>query len=385
MTKPAPAAASRRRSTSVPGLEIVRQRDGAEIMAERRADPRRDRQHRGDAGHDRDIELPPGGVAALDLLAHRGRHGEHAGIAAGHHRDPRALRGERSAAAARAPSSRLSEAWRVWPAAPARGRDRGRSRRARRRAASAAPASGVSGCGSPGPRPTTASEPLMRPASAGLPARHQDDREVGATSSRLSASGMMTHPPWCRARHRWRAASRPVRTSARRTFSRWRPSFITTAASASSKAALQLASGKRGGQHDEHVVALGDRRAGARPAARHRGDAGHDLGPEVRRKAHMQMHVGAVEERIALAQHRDRAAAIEMARHGGGGVVVEVADGVAVRGCTASAFRSSPDRAAAAPRRRDADAARRCGAHCWRCPPWRNARPRRPRRARARP
>ena len=83
-------------------------------------------------------------------------------------------------------------------------------------------------------------------------------------------------------------------------------------------------------QHDEHIVALRDRRAGQRPAAGHRGDAGHDLGPVARREAHMQMHVGAVEQRIALAENGDGAAGIEMARHGGGGVVVEVADGIAV-------------------------------------------------------
>ena len=37
--------------------------------------------------------LAPGRIAALDLLADRGRHGEHAGIAAGDQRDVRAGRG----------------------------------------------------------------------------------------------------------------------------------------------------------------------------------------------------------------------------------------------------------------------------------------------------
>ena len=63
-----------------------------------------------------------------------------------------------------------------------------------------------------------------------------------------------------------------------------------------------------------------------------RGDARHDLGPVARREAHMQMHVGAVEQRIALAEDRDGAAGIEMARDGGGGVIIEVADGFAVGG-----------------------------------------------------
>ena len=74
------------------------------------------------------------------------------------------------------------------------------------------------------------------------------------------------------------------------------------------QAPLKLGLRQRRGQHDEHVVALRDRRAGQRPAAGHRGDAGHDLGPVARRKTHMQMHVGAIEQRIALADDGDGAA-----------------------------------------------------------------------------
>ena len=47
----------------VPRLQIVRQRDGAEIMAERRADAGSDGEHGGDAGHDRRGRcraIPPG-------------------------------------------------------------------------------------------------------------------------------------------------------------------------------------------------------------------------------------------------------------------------------------------------------------------------------------
>ena len=40
-----------------PGLQIVGERDGAEIMAERRAEPRRRRLHRGDARRDLNVEL----------------------------------------------------------------------------------------------------------------------------------------------------------------------------------------------------------------------------------------------------------------------------------------------------------------------------------------
>ena len=76
----------------VPGLQIVRQRDGAEIMPERRADPGRDGQHGGDAGHDGQVDRAPFGRSGLDRLADRRRHGEDAGIAAGDDRDLCALR-----------------------------------------------------------------------------------------------------------------------------------------------------------------------------------------------------------------------------------------------------------------------------------------------------
>ncbi len=52
-TKPAPAAASSRRSISSQGFRLSDSEMRAEIVAERRADAGGDRQHRGDAGHDR--------------------------------------------------------------------------------------------------------------------------------------------------------------------------------------------------------------------------------------------------------------------------------------------------------------------------------------------
>ena len=122
-----------------------------------------------------------------------------------------------------------------------------------------------------------------------------------------------------------------------------------------------------------------------RPAAGHGGDARHDLGPVARREPHVQMHVGAVEQRIALAEHRDGAAGIEMARDRGGGGVVEIADGVAV-----ATPRSSDLGRHRIEQRQLLDAGaqmlrRRSCARCWRCRPWRNARRRRPRRAFAQP
>ena len=62
-------------------------------MAERRADPRRDREHRGDARHDGQVELAPALRPGFDRFADRGGHGEDAGIAAGDDSHARALRG----------------------------------------------------------------------------------------------------------------------------------------------------------------------------------------------------------------------------------------------------------------------------------------------------
>ena len=59
MTKSPSAAASRRARDDVPGLQIVGQRDRAEIMAERRAEPRRRRLHRADARQHLDVERAP--------------------------------------------------------------------------------------------------------------------------------------------------------------------------------------------------------------------------------------------------------------------------------------------------------------------------------------
>src|SRR5215831_9956960 len=53
-------------------------------MAERCTDPRGNRQHRGDPGHDLHVEHTPRWRTRFDLLANRRRHGEYAGIAATH-------------------------------------------------------------------------------------------------------------------------------------------------------------------------------------------------------------------------------------------------------------------------------------------------------------
>jgi len=77
----------------LPWLEVVRQRDRAEIPSQRRAHARRDREHGADAGDDCDLEVAPALRPGLDLRADGSRHGENAGIAARDKGHMRALRG----------------------------------------------------------------------------------------------------------------------------------------------------------------------------------------------------------------------------------------------------------------------------------------------------
>ena len=63
--------------------------------------------------------------------------------------------------------------------------------------------------------------------------------------------------------------SRPVRPSARRTFSQMAAELHHHGGIGVGKRRSSSASGKVAGNTDEHVVALRDRRAGQRPAAGH--------------------------------------------------------------------------------------------------------------------
>ena len=118
----------------LPRLQIVGQRQRAEIVAERRAGAGRDREHGGDARHDGDVERAPGLRPALHRLQHRGRHGEHAGVAARDDGDVGAIGGmaQRGFERARLPRDCRTRAA-PGSAAPARGRDKAHNRKARRR------------------------------------------------------------------------------------------------------------------------------------------------------------------------------------------------------------------------------------------------------------
>ncbi len=127
----------------LPRLEVVRQRDRAEVAAERRAEPGRHRHHRRDAWHHRHLQRPPFRIAMLDRLEHGTRHREHPGIARGHHRHRPARAGERQ----RVPGARQllaivravphhvgagRDPVEVWPVSDQVGRERQRIARLRR-------------------------------------------------------------------------------------------------------------------------------------------------------------------------------------------------------------------------------------------------------------
>ena len=166
----------------LPGLQVVRQRERAEVVPERRPAARRDRQHRRHPRHHRDLEPPPGLRPRLDRLADRRRHREDPGIAARHQRHPPPAGRERQRRPRPAELLAVVGGMRRLRRPERQPREIGpvaedvRRRRHRRRAPrpSAAPARPARG------RPRRAARSRPR-----LPARHQHQREVGRAVVRL--------------------------------------------------------------------------------------------------------------------------------------------------------------------------------------------------------
>src|SRR5262249_44637074 len=74
-----------------PGLEVVGERNGAEILAERRTDAGGNGEHGCNSWKYPDVDRAPGRRAGRNGLAHRRRHGEYAGVAAGNEGNARTL------------------------------------------------------------------------------------------------------------------------------------------------------------------------------------------------------------------------------------------------------------------------------------------------------
>ena len=81
-------------------------------------------------------------------------------------------------------------------------------------------------------------------------------------------------------------------------------------------------------------------------AAVERGDSGHDLARETRRQPIVQIHVRAVEQRVALGQHDDISASVQMLAQPLGRLVVEIINGAVIAKWMIGRARSSPDRSA---------------------------------------
>ncbi|MNL41335.1 hypothetical protein D3C87_1637390 [compost metagenome] len=81
---------------------------------------------------------------------------------------------------------------------------------------------------------------------------------------------------------------------------------------------------QRAGHDGQNVVARGKRATEGGRTRHHRGDARHHLGGIAIGQPLEQIHEGPVEERIALAQHGDIAAGIEMHGKLQGSLVVDI-------------------------------------------------------------
>src|SRR5215469_13935979 len=78
------------------------------------------------------------------------------------------------------------------------------------------------------------------------------------------------------------------------------------------KALGELVIGQSGGHDAQNVAPRGERETGRRGACPKRRDARYDLAPEALAQAAEEIHERPVEERIALAEHRNVASGIEM-------------------------------------------------------------------------
>ena len=192
MTKSPSAAALQPPLDDRPGLQIVGERDRAEIVAERRAEPRRRRLHRDDAGRDRDVERAP--FAARSSIASNtaAAIAKTPGIAARDDRDRAPFRRELAARGGRGRVRRDCR-WRAraGPAARPGGRDKGRSRRCRSppRSRRPPPASSIRRARGRARRSRRA---RSRPPP---PAGHQDQREIGRGVALLLGRAASTTSP----------------------------------------------------------------------------------------------------------------------------------------------------------------------------------------------
>ena len=299
------AASRRRRSTRSKGFRLSDRLIAQKSWPKRRAGPRRRRQHRGDAGQHADIEAVGSAGAASsasntaeamaktpgspdETTTTRAPFGRHV---AAHGRRGQSRPGCRRGAASARRAGR-------------RGRHRGYSPPHRSPRPAPRVTSGVTSASAPGPRPATTSQPVIRRLRPPAVAMHQHDREIG--QSALVDLGQPLHPlprhgaafdqPGLiqppgrgqRAAHAWAGCARSSSPPAHRprACGATRSSSGRVPISTVSTSSPQVIGTPVAVQQPDMPVMPGTTSTSARPCRRD-----------------MQMHEGAVEERITLAQH----------------------------------------------------------------------------------
>ena len=142
-------------------------------------------------------------------------------------------------------------------------------------------------------------------------------RAAGRARSTAPSRGRRRPGRRCAARPSSRArrtnlVERPASATAPRTLSNVRPSLSTAAESVSARRRASSARGQGAGQHGEHLVALHQRLPQRGRRGADRGDPRDDLGGVAVREPLVHVHVGAVEERVALGEHDDVAAGVQV-------------------------------------------------------------------------
>ncbi len=161
-------------------------------------------------------------------------------------------------------------------------------------------ASGVSQAAGPGPSPTIAISPVTADAPGPAPARWRS-RAPRRRASRQRHDDLGRHRA---ALDVDRTLQKPRRREGRAHLGKVSAELHDDRRIGSGEARPQGRLVERPGQDRQDVVAPGHGFAGRRPAARHARDARHHRAGEAVPQANVEMHEGAVEERVSLAEQR---------------------------------------------------------------------------------
>src|SRR5579875_2479972 len=299
-------------------------------MAERRPNPRSRGLHGGYPGNDAQLHGREAAPVALILLEHGCGHREDTGVAGGDDRDARSGRRqlERMAGplglnAVIARVTALTRAW--WNAlevGPVADELLGLAQRGARLGREPLRPGGAEADDGQLPRPTPPPWRGRRGTGTVAGARHEQQRHV----RHLALDGL-------KRRHALAlgGGALDIDRPRGRACARGCPAHVLKAASeldhdrrlALAQPLLQRGGIERPREDRKHIVALGERRSGGRGGAEGRHPR-HDLDLVAGSKPLVQVHVGAVEERVALAQHGHVAPRVKVRGDRRRGALVEV-------------------------------------------------------------